>query len=71
MPEALTERILSVLDERYDWQVQPEWLIWLPGVVTGLNLSCRIAGNTNDEILTAVPVYPPFLTAPGNSNVTE
>ena len=67
VPEALTERILSVLDERYDWQVQPEWLIWLPGVVTGLNLSCRIAGNTNDEILTAVPVYPPFLTAPGNS----
>ena len=67
VPGELTERTLGLLDERYGWQVQPEWLIWLPGVVPGLNISCRIAANINDEILTAIPVYPPFLTAPGNS----
>jgi cystathionine beta-lyase len=44
--------------------VDPEWLVWLPGLVTGLNLTCRAAAVRGEEVLTAVPVYPPFLTAP-------
>jgi cystathionine beta-lyase len=47
--------------------VKTEWLVWLPGLVTGLNAACRAVGEDNDEVMTAVPVYPPFLTAPGQS----
>jgi len=35
--------------------------------VTGLNVACRAVGEDNDDVMTAVPVYPPFLTAPENS----
>ncbi len=64
VPEALSAVIVSMLQSRYDWRVSPEWLVWLPGVVTGLNLACRSVGEDHDDVITAVPVYPPFLKAP-------
>ena len=67
VPEALNAVVVDMLQSRYNWRVSPEWLVWLPGLVTGLNVACRSVGDDHDEVLTAVPVYPPFLTAPGYS----
>ena len=67
VPDELITVVLSMLLTEYGWEVQPEWLVWLPGLVTGLNLICRAAAVRGEEVLTAVPVYPPFLTAPGLS----
>ena len=66
-PSELLETVLNMLERDYAWTVQPDWLIWLPGVVTGFNIACRIAGEDNDAVLTAIPVYHPFLAAPGNN----
>ncbi len=66
-PNKLTEIISSILKEEYNWDISGEWLVWLPGLVTGLNVSCRCVGGSGDDILTTVPIYPPFLTAPGFS----
>lgn len=62
--EELLEVILAVLQKDYSWNVQPDWVVWLPGLVTGINVSCRSVGEDQDDVLTAVPAYPPFLTAP-------
>ena len=67
-PDELTDTILGMLKTDHDWQVEPEWIIWLPGLVTGLNVACRAAGEPGDDVMTTVPIYPPFLTAPGNSD---
>ncbi len=64
-PEDLTKITLTMLKERYGWTVKRHWLVWLPGLVTGINVSCRAVGQRNDDVMTAIPVYPPFLTAPG------
>ena len=66
-PEELNERVVSMLRETYDWSVKSEWLLWLPGLVTGLNVACRAVGKDGDDVMTTVPVYPPFLSAPGYS----
>jgi cystathionine beta-lyase len=66
-PEELNDQVVSMLQETYDWAVKPEWLVWLPGLVTGLNVACRAVGEDGDDVMTAVPVYPPFLSAPGFS----
>ena len=66
-PEELNDRVVSMLQETCDWSVKPEWLVWLPGLVTGLNVACRAVGKDGDDVMTAVPVYPPFLSAPGFS----
>lgn len=58
---ALIDVLQDYLQRAYAWAIEPEWLVWLPGLVTGLNLACRTAGRA---VLTATPVYPPFLSAP-------
>jgi len=63
-PQALTRELRQVLERQYGWQVAAEWIVWLPGIVTGLNISCRAVGEDDNDVITAVPVYPPFLTAP-------
>ncbi|MBS1144721.1 MAG: putative lyase [Proteobacteria bacterium] len=58
---SLTESVLAHLETEYGWRIEPEWIVWLPGLVTGLNVACRAVDG---EVLTATPIYPPFLSAP-------
>ncbi|MDE2584797.1 MAG: PatB family C-S lyase [Betaproteobacteria bacterium] len=62
--EAVTEAVLAALERDYGWQVEAQWLVWLPGLVTGLNVACRGLAAPGATVLSAVPVYRPFLTAP-------
>ena len=66
-PQALTGVVCEMLARRYSWQVEPEYIVWLPGLVCGLNVACRSIGAEHEEVITLVPIYPPFLTAPKNS----
>jgi len=66
-PQELNDIIIGVMENEYGWKIRKEWIVWLPGLVTGLNVVCRAIGEDGDDVLTAVPVYPPFLTAPGYS----
>ena len=66
-PEELVEAVLCHLSREFGWDVAKEWLLWIPGLVCGLNLLCRAVGSEGDEVLTFTPVYPPFLSAPGLS----
>jgi bifunctional pyridoxal-dependent enzyme with beta-cystathionase and maltose regulon repressor activities len=58
---SLIEAVLGASAARYGWRVEADWLVWLPGLVTGLNVACRAVDG---DVLTATPVYPPFLSAP-------
>jgi cystathionine beta-lyase len=63
-PPGAEAAVLDMLQREYGWEVQPEWLLWLPGLVTGLNVLCRAVGARGDHVATFTPVYPPFLSAP-------
>jgi cystathionine beta-lyase len=65
-PQKLSDVVVVMLKNLYGWEIEAEWLVWLPGLVTGLNVVCRAVGEEGDDVMTAVPVYPPFLTAPGH-----
>lgn len=69
-PPELNDQVVAMLRQSHDWTVEPEWLVWLPGLVTGLNVACRSVGAEGDDVMTAIPVYPPFLSAPGFSRRT-
>jgi cystathionine beta-lyase len=66
-PEVI-EAIIARLDASYGWAPQPDWFVWMPGLVSGLNVVCRAVGEPGDDVLTGVPIYPPFLSAPLNAN---
>lgn len=61
---ALIESIVAHCARAYAWTIEPDWLVWLPGLVPALHVACRAVGTVGDGVLTATPVYPPFLTAP-------
>lgn len=61
---AVRDAVLLHLERDLHWIVDPEWLVWLPGLVTGLNVCCRAVGEASDAVATAVPIYPPFMSAP-------
>jgi cystathionine beta-lyase len=64
---SLIEATINAIERDHGWRIDADWLVWLPGIVTGFNLACRIAGHEGDEVFTSTPVYPPFLTAPANN----
>jgi cystathionine beta-lyase len=66
-PAELVDTVVGMLERDWGWRVDPSWIVWLPGLVTGLNVTCRAVGEDGDDVLTLVPVYPPFLSAPGYS----
>ncbi len=66
-PEELTDTVLEMLERLYNWRVEREWIVWLPGLVTGINVTCRSVGKAGDSVVTSTPIYPPFLSAPGLS----
>ncbi len=63
-PQALTDAVVARLQHLYHWKVDPQWIVWLPGLVCGLHLACRSVGSSQDQVLAPVPIYPPFMSAP-------
>ncbi len=70
VPDKLVDVVVERLAARYGWKIERDWIVWLPGLVTGINVACRAVGDTGDDVLTTTPIYPPFLTAPGNASRT-
>jgi cystathionine beta-lyase len=62
--KASVDAVLDALAARYRWKVDPSWLVWLPGLVTGLNVAARAFAEPGEEVLSLSPVYPPFTMAP-------
>ena len=46
--------------ERYNWNVEAEWLVATPGVVNALYSAVRALTNPGDGVLVQQPVYGPF-----------
>jgi len=63
-PQELVQVIVARMEQKYQWKIEPSSIVWLPGLVPALNVVCRAFGEDGDEILTFIPVYPPFLSAP-------
>jgi cystathionine beta-lyase len=61
------DAFVDAADRRYGWKIDPTWIVWLPGLVVGLNLTASAFAQPGEEILTLTPVYPPFMSAPKNS----
>jgi cystathionine beta-lyase len=65
--KSTVDAVVEMLRTRHGWEIQPSWIVWLPGLVVGLNVTSLAFADPGDEVLTLTPVYPPFLTAPKNS----
>jgi len=62
----LRKVIVDRLECLYGWHVPHEALVFVPGVITGLNLACRAVTSPGDGMLVQTPAYPPILRLSAN-----
>lgn len=62
-PERLVEVIIKRFKLLYNWQVNPDWLVWIPSVVSSLYVTANMISRESYSVMTSVPVYQPFLGA--------
>ena len=65
-PAQLIDRILERSEKLYEWRIDPAWIVWLPGMVCALNVTCRSLLEESSQAIIQTPIYPPFLTASKN-----
>ena len=70
LPE-YAQLIVDRMAERYGWHIQPQDVIFVPGIVVGFNIVCHIFRESGGAVLVQPPVYPPFLEAPRNAGLTR
>jgi len=63
-PAELGEVVQAWLRNRHGWEVEREAIIFLPGVMKGVNMLGRAVGRPGDGILVQPPVYYPFFNVP-------
>ncbi len=61
--------IVERLERLYAWQVQPDEIVFLPGVVTAFNLACHALAEPGGGVVLQPPVYHPMLHAPGHAGM--
>jgi len=64
--DELSETICERMARLYNWDVTPNQIFYLPGLVSGFNAVCRAIGQPGDGVIMQTPLYPPMLGAPAN-----
>lgn len=59
--------VISWVKEKHNWDIKKEWIIYSPGVVTGLNLIVKALNQVGDKVVIQTPVYYPFYRAIENN----
>jgi cystathionine beta-lyase len=56
----LIEAVINRLQRKFNWKIQPEWVVFTPGVIPALSTAIRCLTHPGDEIILQEPVYYPF-----------
>ncbi len=67
--DELRSAVVNWLENRHDWKVDFEDLVFIPGVVPGFNVSAYLASQPGDGVLIQTPTYGPFLKVAKNNNL--
>ncbi|MGE0079489.1 MAG: MalY/PatB family protein [Bacteroidales bacterium] len=65
--EAYNNAIINWYENRHNWKIQPGWIEFCPGVVSGLNHIIRAYTKPDDRIIIQPPVYHPFFSTAENN----
>jgi cystathionine beta-lyase len=68
--DELRQVLVRRMADKYGWAISPESILFLPGIVTGLNQYCHAFSSLSTSVIIQTPVYPPFLEAPVNAALT-
>jgi len=58
--ESYFNALYNWYNDRFDWQIRPEWLVKTPGVVFSICIAIRTLTKPGDAVIIQQPVYHPF-----------
>ncbi|RMF90808.1 MAG: putative C-S lyase [Nitrospinota bacterium] len=62
-PPSVAEAVQLRMRQKYGWQVEPEWIVFTPGIVPALYAAVKAYTHPGDEVILQGPVYYRFWTA--------
>ncbi|WP_067841587.1 MalY/PatB family protein [Amphibacillus sediminis] len=58
--QQLNLTIAEWLYQRHGWKINPDWIVYSPGVLTTIHMAVITQTVPDDKIVIQTPVYPPF-----------
>ncbi|MBI2869955.1 MAG: putative C-S lyase [Chloroflexi bacterium] len=55
--------VVERMQRRFNWKIEPEWVVFTPGVIPALHTAVRAFTHPGDEVILQPPVYYPFYPA--------
>ncbi|TPW28757.1 putative C-S lyase [Martelella alba] len=62
--DSLRAVLVDAMMHDYGWKIEPDWLVFLPGVEPGFNMALNAFTRPGDTVMQEFPVYKPLRTAP-------
>jgi cystathionine beta-lyase len=69
-PDGLSDAIVARMQAQHGWAISGDAIVYLSGLVSGLNVATKAVGEPGEGVLVNTPVYGPFLSAPENQGRT-
>lgn len=64
---SLINVIVKRVWDKFQWRIEKEWIVFTPGVISGINIAIRTVANSGDGIVIQQPVYHLFFSSIMNS----
>lgn len=64
LPEDYWPCVIRWVQEHHGWQMQPEWMSFVPGIVKGIGMAVCALLAPGDKVVIQPPVYHPFRLVP-------
>ena len=61
------QAIVDWVDRRYDWEIDPDWIVYTNGITPSLSVSVRTFSDLGDGVVLQPPVYYPFFSVVENA----
>ncbi|AUG57316.1 MalY/PatB family protein [Acetivibrio saccincola] len=65
--ENLSASLSGWMKKRHNWQIEKDWIVYSPGIVTSIKTAILAYTNPGDKILIQTPVYHPFYSSIKNN----
>lgn len=63
-PEDYRPAIIDWISSHHQWQVKPEWISYIPGIVKGIGFVINAFLKPDEKVIVMPPVYHPFFLVP-------
>lgn len=63
-PAEYRPKLVNWLKTHHDWEINPDWIAFIPGIVKGIGMAINVFVKTDEKVIIQSPVYHPFRITP-------